>query len=476
MRTAIGLLLCLMAPLALAGCAGGELDLTTTDAPAESQKPLEELLTTPFEQMTQADKDKLALLTGEMSKAEYTAIYHPDDQALLGFFDWGKWERHDIPGAVCGNGSQYRIFIMPAAERRYENNLTVYLEPGGACWDFDSCTGKAGVRGAANPNGIPANYMSYLDMINPFKKGGSPMGLISPLIWKNNITGDHVETAKWNKVFIPYCTGDIHSGNSVAVYEDPTGQEDPITFHHVGATNVEKVIDYLQDQFAGPDRMLVTGCSAGGAGALTNYHFFRQGLEPAESYLLNDSGPIFPAPGNGHQYPLQQHIEQVWNLAYTTERYENDGLGADLSDDYGQVSEALARFYPDDPLAITLFKRDAVYSAYSYARFHDLDENNPTDFEQMLTMWADDVANMTAQHDRADNLHYYIPYMRDIAGSHCTTIIDWTGTEIEDTGIEVGHFIADILDGGSVTSYEEVDNPADADESNFIHWLIDLFM
>ena len=41
-----------------------------------------------------------------------------------------------------------------------------------------------------NPDGIPKNYMSFIDMINPFKKGGSPMGLISPLIWKNNVTGD----------------------------------------------------------------------------------------------------------------------------------------------------------------------------------------------------------------------------------------------------------------------------------------------
>ena len=472
--TRLSLILCFLGSLALGGCAAGELD--TSPIPAESQKTLEELIATPWDQLDQADRDKLALLTGEMSQGEYNAIYRPYDQSLLGFFNWGKWERVDIPGAVCGNGSQYRVFIMRATDSQYANDLTLYLEPGGACWDYDSCTGKTGIRGAANPNGIPKNYMSFIDMINPFKKGGSPMGLISPIIWKNNPTGDNVETSKWNKVFIPYCTGDVHSGNRVVTYEDPSGKEDPITFHHVGATNIEKVIDYLEKEFGGPDRMLVTGCSAGGAGALTNYHFFRQALEPKQSFLLNDSGPIFPAPGRGNQFPLQQHIEGVWNLSYITDKYERDGVGVDFSADYGQISSALARHYPEDPLAITLFKRDGNYSAYSYARFWDLDENDPAQHEQILTMWAEDIDNMVEQYDQADNLHYYIPYMRSINESHCTTIINWTGTEIEKTGIEVGDYVRDVIDGGSVTSYEEIDNASDANVTDIWQSLVDLFL
>ena len=478
MRTSsarLSLIMALASSLTLAACASGEFDMNI-DVPQESQKTLEELLATPWEEMTEADRDKLALLTGEMSPAEYSAKYRPDEEPIFGIFDAGKWERVDIPGAVCGNGSQYRIFIMRAAETRYKNNLTVYLEPGGACWDYESCSGQGGIRGAANPNGVPKNYMSFIDYINPFKSGGSPMGLISPIIWKNNPTGDNIETSKWNKVFIPYCTGDVHSGNRVAVYADPTGKNPPLTFHHVGAVNVEKVIDYLKTEFGGPDRMLVTGCSAGGAGALTNYHFFRQGLRPNQSYLLNDSGPIFPAPGTGNQFPLQQHIQNVWNLDYITSKYERDGVGAGFSSDYGQISSALAQFYPNDPLAITLFKRDGNYSAYSYARFWNLDENDPVQHEQILTMWAQDVGNMVAQYDRAPNLHYFIPYMRNINESHCTTIINWTGTEIDKTGIDVGNYVKDVIDGGSVTSFEEAANNTDKNVTDLWQSLVKLFL
>ncbi|MEM9493437.1 MAG: pectin acetylesterase-family hydrolase, partial [Myxococcota bacterium] len=415
--------------------------------PAESTKSFEELVQTSWEELTQADRDRLALLTGEMTLNEYNAIYHPDLQAVVfPSFDWGRWETVQIPGAVCGNGSPYKVFVMRATDNRYENNLAIYMEPGGACWDYESCTGQNGVRGAANPDGVPDNYMSFLDMINPFRRGGSPMAMISPLIMKNNPTGDNVETSLWNKVFIPYCTGDVHSGDSVVVYEDPTGRNEPLTFHHAGASNVERVIEYLRQEFFKPSQMMVMGCSAGGTGSLANYHFFRQGLEPDSSYLLNDSGPIFPAPGTGHQFPLQQHINATWNLSSLTDRLEQDGLGSRIADDFGQISELLARHYPEDPIAITLFKRDRTYSGYSYARFWDLDEDDPADRERILDMWADDVANMKAQYEGESNLHYYIPYMRKIMDSHCTTIIDWTGTEIADTGIEVGHFIDDLID------------------------------
>jgi hypothetical protein len=452
-------------------------DTPGQDIPQESTKTLEELLSIPYEELSEADQDRLSLLTGEMSQAEYDSKYHPDRALELersdpeGFFlNVGRWEKIDIPGAVCGNGTQYKIFINRASDPiiRSSNRLTIYLEPGGACWDYESCTGQTGIRGAANPNGIPDNHMSFIDYINPFKSGGSPNGLISPLIWKGNPSAS-AEPAKWNRVFIPYCTGDVHSGNRVAVYEDPTGAKPPLTYHHVGATNIEKVIEYLAQEFPQPQEMLVTGCSAGGAGSLTNYHFFRKGLSPVASYMLNDSGPIFPAPGTGNQYPLHQKISDVWNVGYMMDKFAQDMPGYDFQSDYGLVPEALAAQYPDDRLAITLFKRDGNYSAYSYARFYDLDESIPAEKEQILQLWAQDVGNMIAQYDSHDNLSYFVPYMRSINESHCTTIINWTGTEIENTGIKVGNFIDDLLDGGTVTSYEEVDNPADANVSDF--WL-----
>ena len=39
-------------------------------------------------------------------------------------------------------------------------NLLFFFEGGGACWDYDTCSGRAGMLGAANPNGIADDYMA----------------------------------------------------------------------------------------------------------------------------------------------------------------------------------------------------------------------------------------------------------------------------------------------------------------------------
>ena len=81
-----------------------------------------------------------------------------------------------------------------------------------------------------------------------------------------------------------------------------------------------------------------------------------------------------------------------------------------------------------------------------------------------------------ATYDGYNNLSYFIPYFRDMNESHCTTIVEFTGTEIMDSGIDVGDYIEDVLDGGYVTSYEEMENPSDADVSDFWMDLVNLLL
>ena len=67
-----------------------------------------------------------------------------------------NWEKVELPGTKCGNGSQYKFFV----HRTSSPNLMFLLEGGGACWDFETCSGRAGVLGAANPNGIADDYIT----------------------------------------------------------------------------------------------------------------------------------------------------------------------------------------------------------------------------------------------------------------------------------------------------------------------------
>ena len=457
--------------------------------PGHRGRSLKELLALPREQLGKADLDQLRLFTGSMAPEHYLSLYAEEaeesERPLLSAITtavWGSWDKVELPGTLCSDGSPYKFFVMRSRgllnrSRGYDKRLLVYLEPGGACWDYESCTGQTGIRGAANPNGIPDNFMNIGDFLDPDTAGGSPNAAISPLILFNHPAGDHVETARWNKVFLPYCTGDVHSGNSEAVYEDPTGANPPRRFYHHGAKNVEKVAGWLGREFPGQEKLMVTGCSAGGVGALVNYHFFRDAVQPDRSYLLNDSGPIFPAPGEGNHWPLHQKIRKVWNLDYTYDRLARAMPDFAVRGDYGIINTGLARYYPDDVIAATMFSRDANFSMYSYGRFFGYDERIPEEKEAIMGLWQEDIAKLRDQYDSEENLAYYIPWMRDMNSSHCTSIVEFTGTEIQESGVNLGDFVNDMLDDrDGVTSYFEEENPADKEVDSFFMWLVNLLL
>ena len=91
-------------------------------------------------------------------------------------------------------------------------------------------------------------------------------------------------------------------------------------------------------------RFLVTGCSAGGAGALINYYFLRSGLPQAEKgYLLDDSGPIFPTAASR---PLHEQIRESWHIDSILER----AAGGFDPDDFGCSTPRWPMTFPDDRL------------------------------------------------------------------------------------------------------------------------------
>jgi len=218
-----------------------------------------------------------------------------------------NWQRVALPGTICGNGSQYKFWYYDSPT---SNNMVVMFEGGGACWDYDTCSGRAGVLGASNPNGLPDNYIDGMAAryVSPIVNGADP-GL--PFRAKRNIA-----TNGWDMVYMPYCTGDVHTGNSVATYVDQTGANPPIVWHHAGHYNTIAAANFLRSRFPSVGKLLVTGFSAGGVGTATNYYTLRRTLLPTRGYSLNDSGPLFPAANSSAKsWALHRTIEAAWGLA-----------------------------------------------------------------------------------------------------------------------------------------------------------------
>lgn len=346
---------------------------------------------------------------------------------------YGQWVKVEIPGTVCGNGSQYKFFVNYSET---SDDIMMIFEPGGGCWDFPSCSGQTSL-GAANPDGIDDHHL------NGF------LGVHTPLLnrdFPSNPVGD------WNYVFIPYCTGDVHTGRAVTVYSDPAGIEPDLEYHHNGHDNVMAAIDWMAGAFPKIPRMLVTGCSAGGAGATANYYFVRSGLNIEKGYLMADSGPIFP--NSTFSQPLHDKINESWHVS---EVLEEQPEFAPLMRDFGNINTVLADQFPDDRLAIAFFRRDFNFSRYSYERFY---EPTPTK-DEIHAMWWDDTQKLMTELETRDNLSYYIPYWRAFNDSHCTMIgISWDGTEIQEADVDLGDYIDHVLsDDEPLQSWLESEQP-----------------
>ncbi len=81
--------------------------------------------------------------------------------------------------------------------------------------------------------------------------------------------------------FIPYCTGDFHSGDREAEYG----------IHHVGYRNMGLYLERLVPTFCGASDVTLVGSSAGGFGTVFNYDRVRQAFAPRRVDLVDDAGP-----------------------------------------------------------------------------------------------------------------------------------------------------------------------------------------
>jgi len=163
-------------------------------------------------------------------------------------------------GTRCGDGSAYAFWIRLAPAGHPVENVVLHMQGGGVCLTQDQCAGVAPGRLRATDNTAPTGgIMSNDPGVSPF--------------------------ANWTKVFLPYCTQDVFIGGGI------TNTWPNVTVHRFGAVNTRAALRYLRDVLwreldtdgvgYRPDRikMLFGGASAGGFGALYNYHYVLDDLQ-----------------------------------------------------------------------------------------------------------------------------------------------------------------------------------------------------
>lgn len=172
------------------------------------------------------------------------------------------------PACSCAPGTpddEFTFFVKGGKR----NNLVIFFQGGGACWDFMNCI-------------LFPTYTQYEQEVLPMFSGDMEGYGIFDQTRKNNPFKD------WGFVYIPYCTGDLFWGANDATYGNAT--YGTYTIKHRGFVNFQSVLKYLEDNTNYPGRIFVTGSSAGSYGATMAYPYIKESFRWSNVYLLGDAG------------------------------------------------------------------------------------------------------------------------------------------------------------------------------------------
>ena len=137
--------------------------------------------------------------------------------------------------------------------------------------------------------------------------------------------------------------------------------------------------------------------------------------------MLNDSGPIFPAPNSTYKScPLHDLIKVQWNLASLYATLPATFNPNDFGTHHRGGGDASSRptSSPTPATRATTTSRASRTSASTRA------SRRPT----VLAYWRADQANLVNEMKTYANFSYHIPWHRPINASHCSSIITFIGS------------------------------------------------
>ncbi len=176
----------------------------------------------------------------------------------------GQWEEYTYDKtaemAICRGGTTYQVNLR----RGSSNHVLIYLEGGGACWNYATCWQSPLAKLVAGP-AVGGGILDNTNADNPFKD--------------------------WNIVYASYCDGSVFAGDNIVDYRDKH------TYHH-GLQNVSAAVTLAQREFPNVDRLVVAGSSAGGFGTYTGYAVTRVAFPTTPLLVFDDSGPGLQNPAD----------------------------------------------------------------------------------------------------------------------------------------------------------------------------------
>ena len=193
--------------------------------------------------------------------------------------------------ARCLDGTPYAVYFRPAfAGSQHPKEWVIDLAGGGACLTKASCLSRSHTKlgSSANYNATTSDFTGVLNndtALNPF--------------------------ADFNHIYMPYCTGDAHTGQRTEANE--------WGLYFAGHLNLRAVVDYFSTHHgmnSSDQSVLLTGESAGGIGTFNNADLLQAMLPSVRVRAMPDAGWYFA--NDTHTYVEWKSGEDVpYSLAFT---------------------------------------------------------------------------------------------------------------------------------------------------------------
>jgi hypothetical protein len=132
---------------------------------------------------------------------------------------------------MCADGSPFHFYLREASPTK----VLFFLEGGGACFSAQMCTPGSG---------------TYSENISPLSQLENSAGIF-------DFTNPENPFADYSVVYVPYCTGDVHSGNITQDYGNG------VVIEHKGFVNASNALDTMIKRFPDTAQLVVAGSSAG---------------------------------------------------------------------------------------------------------------------------------------------------------------------------------------------------------------------
>lgn len=251
------------------------------------------------------------------------------ENIAVNFPNQPKWVPSEEMKSRDGSSMGYGVVLNPNSKK-----LLIFLDGGGACFNGISCI---------------ANLDSYTEADFTSRISNENALII------NRSSGNN-QFSDWNFVFIPYATGDVHSGNN-PVANVPGG---PINQVMTGYNNIGVVLNDLKlflDTNGGLDEIVFAGSSAGAFGTFLNTHQLAKVFGTSvQTTVIVDAGQIFL---NSNlltpcldslwselwQFPIPSDVNTITQRAY---EYDIQKLYEYLSLKYPSFNFGFLSYYKDE--------------------------------------------------------------------------------------------------------------------------------